>query len=239
MRNHLKNLSVHYQGDYNKIKWALEHKVDVPNYEVMCDYVCIGEKYYPKALYELTNPPFVLYFRGNIDILNKNCISIVGSREPSIYAIKCTKKLVENLREDYCIVSGIAIGIDRVAHEVALDFSTVAVLGFGVDVIYPKGNQDIFNRMYHSQCVISEYPPGTKPLQHHFPNRNRIIAALGQSLYVMSAKLRSGTMHTVNAALRLNKHIICLPHPIDDESGAGCNQLILEGADILTSLDKV
>lgn len=236
MRNYLKDLSMHYDGAYHKIKKALEKRMKVPNYTSQYPFICIGDENYPKALYDLKNPPFVLYYQGNADLLKMKSVSVVGSREPSLYAIQTTKTLVNNIKKEKVIVSGLAKGIDATAHAAALDFSTIAVLGCGIDVIYPQCNASLFKVMRKNQLILSEYPPGVKPRRYFFPFRNRIIAALSPTLYVMSATKRSGTMTTVNEALSLNRHVICLPHPITLATGEGCNQLIKEGADILTSL---
>lgn len=239
MRNYLKDLSMHYDGAYHKIKKALEKRMKVPNYTSQYPFICIGDENYPKALYDLKNPPFVLYYQGNADLLKMKSVSVVGSREPSLYAIQTTKTLVNNIKKEKVIVSGLAKGIDATAHAAALDFSTIAVLGCGIDVIYPKNNTRLFKEMANKQLILSEYPQGIKPKPYYFPFRNRIIAALSNRLYVMSAALKSGTMTTVNEALSMNRHVLCLPHPIDEKSGEGCNQLILEGADILTSVHNL
>lgn len=236
MRKYLKNLSIHYEGDYTAIKKHLESRREVRNYVSNYPYICIGDKAYPKRLYDLQNPPFVLFYIGDINLLTSHSVSVVGSRNPSDYAVAMTHALVSGLKDKWTIVSGLAKGIDAHAHNTALDFSTIAVVGCGIDVIYPKCNAHLFELLKKKHLILSEYPEGVKPKRYFFPFRNRIIAALSDQLYVMSATKRSGTMTTVNEALKLNRHILCLPHNIDEKSGEGCNQLILEGADILTSV---
>ena len=236
MRNYLKNLAIAHEGDYRKIEKAIQNREVVKEYACASPYVCIGDDAYPKVLYELEKPPFVLFYSGDLSLLKRPCMSIVGSREPSQYAYEQTQQLVDKLKRNYVIVSGLAKGIDALSHRSALDFSTIAVLGCGIDVIYPQCNASLFKVMRKNQLILSEYPPGVKPRRYFFPFRNRIIAALSPTLYVMSATKRSGTMTTVNEALSLNRHVICLPHPITLATGEGCNQLIKEGADILTSL---
>ena len=194
---------------------------------------------YPKGLYDLKNPPFVLFYLGNIGLLQGPCVSVIGSRNPSEYSSTQTKKVVEVLKKEYCIVSGLAKGIDGIAHRAALDYSTVGVLGCGIDIVYPMENIRLFKEMGKNHCIVSEYPPGITPKKYFFPFRNRIIAALSPKIYVMSASVKSGTMTTVNEALELNRHVICLPHPIDDITGLGCNLLIKDGADVLTSVNEI
>ena len=239
MREYYKDIAIHFGGDYAKMDKAIQNRVEVPSYESTYPYICKGDDEYPIALYDLKYPPYVLFYEGNIDLLSKPMVSVVGSRNPSKYGIDSTNMLVRHLREKYCIVSGLAKGIDGIAHKNALDFSTVGVLGCGIDVVYPSVNRPLFDTMRRTQCIISEYPPGVKPKRHHFPFRNRIVVALGTRLYVMGAAMRSGTMTSVNEALEINRHVICLPYPLYDKTGVGCNVLIKEGADILTSYDLI
>lgn len=234
MKEYLKDLAMHLGGNWDQINKYIKQKKTVPKYKSNFPYICIGDDAYPKELYYLNKPPFVLFYQGDINLLNTKKISVVGSRVPNAYGLKSTSFLVNKFKEEFTIVSGLAKGIDACAHKNALDFKTIAVLGCGIDYIYPLENKGLYDRMKQSQLIISEYPEKTKPKKYYFPFRNRIIAALGKDLYVMSAKKRSGTMTTVNEALNLNKHVICLPYQIDDPSGEGCNQLILEGANILT-----
>lgn len=239
MREYLKNISCHYKGDYFKIKYHFEKRLPVPNYDINCNYITILDKMYPKSLKELQYPPFVLYYEGNIELLYKRKISIVGSRNASIYSQEMTSKLVKRLRDTYVCVSGMAKGIDTIVHNNSLDFYSIGVLGCGVDVCYPIENKLIFDIMRTRQLIISEYPPSTNPQAKYFPFRNRIIAALGEKIYIMSAAIQSGTMHTVNYGLELDKEIICLPHPVTDKYGIGCNKLIEEGAQILVDINDV
>ncbi len=236
MRNYIKNIAIHVQGDYHKIKDILEKRIVVPEYTSRYPFICIGDSMYPKCLYDLEKAPFILFYQGDVKLLNHPRVAVIGSRKPSKYASDTTSKIVSNLKQKYTIVSGLAKGIDASAHQEALDFNTIAVLGCGIDVIYPKCNSNLFEQMRHRHLILSEYPQGVHPQKAYFPFRNRIIAALSKTVYVMSAQKRSGTMTTVNEALSINRHVICLPHNIDEISGEGCNQLILEGADILTSV---
>ena len=236
MREYIKNVAMHYNGDYHKMKQHIEKRKSVPTYKSNYPYIVIGDDAYPKRLFDLKLPPYILFYIGDTSLLKKDSVSIVGSRRPSQYALEMSHIITSKLRESYVIVSGLAKGIDQAAHHSALAFSTIAVVGCGIDVIYPKCNTKLFEKMRQTQLIISEYPQGVSPKKYYFPFRNRIIAALSETLYVMSAAKRSGTMTTVNEALSINRHVVCLPHNINEKSGEGCNQLILEGADILTSV---
>lgn len=233
MRNLLIRLSIKYQGDYNKIAKAIKNKEEVDESIEIQQAVTILDENYPKELMELKKPPFVLFYEGNIDLLKERKIAIVGSRKASKYGVEVTKNVCELLRNEYVIVSGLAKGIDANAHIHAK--RTIAVLGNGLDYIYPYENEFLYEELKKNQLVISEYPYHTKPEKYHFPFRNRIIAALVDKVIVTEAAKRSGTMLTVNEALALGKEIYAVPYPFDSENGQGCNMLIESGAYILTS----
>ena len=185
------------------------------------------DKEYPKRLLDLRYPPLVLFFKGDLSLLNEECIAIVGSRKPCDYALKATERLAQSA-DGKVIVSGLAKGIDAAAHRHA--FKTIGVLGCGIERIYPESNRSLIEKIARQGLVISEYPGNVPPLAFHFPFRNRIIAALSSRVYIMQSALRSGTMTTVNEALELGKDIRVLPYPIFDECGINNNHLIYEGA---------
>lgn len=236
MRNLLKDYAIHYRGNVNKMMSALHRKYEVPSYSYKFPYLTCLDADYPKSFLSLQQPPIVLFYKGNLELLKARAVSVIGSREPSAYGQKWTKHTVSRLAEHFVVVSGFARGIDTIAHQTAvIGGSTIAVMGCGLDKIYPPENRHLFEILSNHHLILSEYPQGVAPQASHFPVRNRLIAALGERCYVMAAKLRSGTMITVNNALELNKTIYCLPYPLDDKTGQGCNQCILEGAMILTN----
>lgn len=232
LREELIALAVKYKGNYNDIVKALYlcEKVE-PLYNV--DAITIIDKDYPEKLLYLKNPPIVLFYKGNKKLLNENIVGIVGSRNPCDYAKRITSIIANKLSNKYCIVSGLAKGIDTIAHLSSLKNKTIAVLGSGIDYIYPSENKLLYEDMCKNQLIISEYPDKVKPYAYHFPFRNRIIAALASEIYVTQASLKSGTLITVNEALNLGKEIYALPYNIDDINGIGTNHLISEGANIL------
>jgi DNA processing protein len=148
-----------------------------------------------------------------------------------------TRRIVSECPDLYVIVSGLAKGIDATAHQEALDRQrpTIAVIGCGIDRIYPKENERLYGDVAAQGLILSEYPGDTPPRRHHFPFRNRLIAALGCKCVVTSATLKSGTMLTVNEAISLGKEVLCLPYPMGVPCGEGCNLLISQGATILTN----
>lgn len=234
MREYIKDLSFHYEGLNRKMRKALSTKEVIPSYPCSYPYVTIVDKNYPKKLLDLYDPPLILYYQGNFNYFNENCVSIIGSRKPSPYALEETEKLVKQLRSKHCIVSGLAYGIDLCAHKTALAFKTIAVLGCGMDYYYPKQHKYYQNIISKEHLLISEFPENVPPRKYHFPIRNRIIAALSDKVVIMSAAERSGTMHTANIALELNRSIYCLPYRVNDISGSACNRLIQDGASLLT-----
>lgn len=239
MREYLKNVALKYCGDYHKIRQHVINQLPCESITYPGKFMTLVDKEYPNQLKLLQDPPYVLFYEGNLNLLKEPMISIVGNRTPSHYSISVTHKLVMKLKKRYVIVSGLAKGIDALAHQIALSHATIAVVANGIDVYYPKINIKLQSIIKHKHLIISEYPNGVQPKKTNFPTRNRIIAALGSKLIVTSAKQRSGTVCTVNHALNLNKEIIVLPHQIDDVSGRGCNELIQEGASMLTNLDDL
>lgn len=218
------------------MKRHIERGLHCENYDTDEKFITILDSMYPESLKDLSDPPYVLFYRGNINFLNQSMIAVVGSRNPSFYAIEATQKIVMKIKNRYVIVSGLAKGIDACAHHAALDCATVAVLGNGIDITYPTQNNSLQETLSKHHLILSEYPKGTRPKRSHFPTRNRIIAGLACKVLVMSAKLRSGTMSTVNHTINLNREVIVLPHALNDKTGEGCNQLIQEGASLLTNL---
>ena len=226
-RNLLIAYSLYYEGDYQKIIKAIEAEESVPLLECLNNAITIYDKEYPSSLLDLNLPPLVLYYKGNLELLRKPAIGVVGSRTPCDYALKATELLVRN-NSDKVIVSGLAKGIDACSHENAHE--TIGVLGCGIDYIYPYNNYHLFKEIEKNGLIISEYPGMVKPLSYHFPFRNRIIAGLSDRVYIMQSSPRSGTMTTVNETLELGKDIRVLPYSIFSEAGRHNNHLIYEGA---------
>ena len=195
----------------------------------------MNSKYYPERLRNIDDPPKELYCLGNLELLNyKNNIAMIGSRNCSSYGERAAKDFAYNLaKEDICIVSGLAKGIDSFSHIGALNAKgkTIAVLGSGLDNIYPKENIKLVEEIINNNgLVISEYPLGTKPLKYHFPARNRIISGLSDSVLVVEARKNSGTNITVDFALEQGKDVFVIPGNIYSKTSDGTNFLITEGA---------
>lgn len=232
MRERYKDIAIFCKGDYNKIVRMIKRNVSVAPQKCLSNYVIYGDKDYPSCFYRLQYPPLVLFYYGKLELLNDKCISVVGSRKCDDYAIKQTQWLIASLNQDTVVVSGLAKGIDTVAHQSS--YHTVAILGCGIDRVYPACNRNLYEHIKKNHLIISEFPNDVKPLKHHFPWRNRLIAACSKKLFVMSASLKSGTMHTALEAMKMDSELYCLPYPIDNTNGDGCHLLINEGATVLT-----
>lgn len=225
--------AIQFQGDWKCIANALKSNLPYQKINIEYDFVTIVDKEYPDAFRHLRYPPWIFFYQGNILLLKQECIGIVGSRNCSDQAIKNTQIVVNKLKHKYCIVSGLAKGVDAYAHLSSLDRNTIGVIGCGIDQIYPYQNKDLYRKMQNTQLIISEYPMGVKPFAKNFPWRNRLIAALGNALIVIEATMKSGTMLTVNESIELSKPVYCLPTSFNESAYPGCNYLISQGAQIL------
>ena len=229
--------AIQYDGDWKKIGNAIKaHE----NYSIItypyADFTIVDDEY-PDAFKKLRYPPWIIFYQGDLGLLKEKGVGIVGARNCSLQALQNTDLIVKRLQSKYVIVSGLAKGIDARAHQNAI--RTIGVLGCGINVIYPKENTFLFERMKYTGLIISEYPMHVKPLAYHFPWRNRLIAALSYSLVVIEASYKSGTMITVNECLELSVPIYCVPTAFQDEKHQGCNYLISNGANILVDIKDV
>ncbi len=194
---------------------------------------------YPALLFAINDPPPLLYYRGNLrlnDHPNALSVGIVGTRSPSAYGQRWTQRLSRHLtRQGAVIVSGLAAGIDTAAHTSCLQQQglTIAVLGTGVDVVYPVRNRELYEQIIATGLVVSEYADGTLPDKVHFPQRNRIIAGLSRALLVTEAPERSGALITVRLANDYCREVYALPCALDNLQGVGCLQAISDGAQMI------
>lgn len=206
-------------------------------------FITIFDDNYPKLLKEIFSPPVILYYKGDIDILDENTLAVVGSRKFTTYGKNATEKIVSGLAEaEYVIVSGMALGIDTFAHETTLkaDGKTVAVLGCGLDSPYPATNTNLFKKIIESGgVVISEYMPGKPPLRQHFPARNRIISGVSRGILIAEANIKSGALITARDALEQNRDVFAIPGPIFGESSSGSNKLLKMGATPVTDAEDI
>ncbi len=197
---------------------------------------------YPQRLFPLHHRPEFLFIKGEILPEDEQSIAIVGTRNPSEYGYQVTVRFAESLaRSGVTIVSGLASGVDSLAHKAALRTGgrTVAVLGNGIDITYPAENKKLYEEIPKRGAIVSEYLPGTIPDRHHFPGRNRIISALSLGTLVTCAPSKSGSLITADFALEQGKNVYSVPGSIFDGNHAGCNKLIKEGASPVTDPDDI
>ncbi|MCH9674773.1 MAG: DNA-processing protein DprA [Gammaproteobacteria bacterium] len=193
---------------------------------------------YPAAFRAIDTPPGVIFTRGRLRTLADLQIAIVGARRATPYGCEIAKQFAAELvRAGLTITSGLAAGIDAASHRGALDGGghTVAVLGCGIDIAYPRANADLRNEIPAAGVLVSEYPPGSPPRAHHFPARNRLISALGHAVVVVEAGERSGSLITARTALEQGTEVLAVPGPIDHPLSKGCHSLIKSGAALVES----
>lgn len=201
-----------------------------------------GDEDYPEVLECIPDSPLLLYAKGEYQPIDSLAIGVVGSRKCTPYGAWACEKLVRELSAyQVTIISGLALGIDRIAHETALQSGarTIGVLGNGLSTVYPPSHKALYGEVVKNGCILSDFPSWASPLPHHFPFRNRIIAGLSLGLLVIEAKQKSGTMSTAAHALSQGKDVFAVPGNINSLYSVGCNQLIQDGARLTTSAEDI
>lgn len=205
------------------------------------DFVIQNDAGYPRMLKEIHDPPIGFYRKGKYGF-DHPCIAIVGSRRTTLYGQSVAKRFAAELaRLGFCIVSGLARGIDTAAHEGALSVNgrTAAVLGSGIDIIYPPENLQLYRQIEASGAIISEFPFGRRADRQSFPMRNRVVAGICDAVIVVESDVNGGSMITARFAGEQGRLVYAVPGRIDQASSAGCHQLIRDGATLLTSVDDI
>jgi DNA processing protein len=205
--------------------------------------VTLVDAEYPPLLKEIIDPPLALHVRGDRSLFARHAIAIVGSRRASPYAINAAKQIAAPLASDanLVVVSGLARGVDAAAHEAALDAhgSTIAVLGTGIDVVYPTSNRALFRRIEKEGLIVSELAPGTPPLPSNFPIRNRIISGLSLGTVIIEATGRSGSLITARMAAEQGREVFAVPGSIFSKGSEGTHRLIQYGAKLVHDVNDV
>ena len=196
------------------------------------NYITIEHENYPAKLLQLDQPPLILYYKGDINLINTKCISIVGTRKPSFYGKDVTAKFAKELSQaGFTVVSGLAMGVDKVAHESTLkeNGKTIAVLGNGFERMYPAMNVNLAKEIADKGLIITEYYPTFNACAYSFPARNRIIAALSCGVLITEAANKSGSLYTKDFALELGKDVFCVPGNINNINSEATNNIIKNG----------
>lgn len=241
---------IDYVGINNKSLKRIPNKIDIKEIEEYfsllkeenIDTITILDEDYPERLKDIPSKPLVLYKKGNIIEEDNLCMAIVGSRKTTAYGRwACEKFTKELVNLGVTIVSGIALGIDTIAHGTALENGgrTIGVIGSGLDIIYPKSNERLYDRIINNGAILSEFPLNTQPLAYNFPQRNRIISGLSCGIIVVEAKEKSGTLITAHHGLEQGKDIFAIPGNINSIYSKGTNKLIKDGAIPLLDIDDI
>ena len=205
--------------------------------------ITVEDVEYPQILKNIYDYPISLYIKGNLKILNNQSIGIVGCRDASQYGIKMAQYFSYNLaKKDINIISGLAKGIDSWSHigTIKAKGITVGVIGSGLDIVYPKENQYLYDKIIgENGAILSEYPLGVEPAKMNFPARNRIISGMSKGIIVIEAKKKSGTLITVDFALEQGRDVYVVPGNIDEINSVGTNDLIKQGAKIVTTYKDI
>lgn len=237
--------AIHYKGDWQKMVEALR-KVEKPSDEDLakaqsCPFktVTLLDSEYPVRLKNTTNPPLVLFYRGNLDLLanSEKSITIAGTRNPSSYGKEMTEKFVSDLvKAGYTIITSMALGVSSIAIETVLkqDGKVIVVLGCGIDTCYPHSQQHLFDKLTESQLVVSEYPAGVEPTMENMAIKNKITTGIGKALLITEEKSPSTSE---SFALCCGREIFCVPDRADQ--GSECNKLIANGAVLTEKIEDI
>ena len=203
-------------------------------------YLALGQGLYPRLLGELEDAPPLLMAKGNLNLLDRPAVAIVGARNASAAACRFARGLAHDLgREGMIVVSGLARGIDTAAHDGALETGTIGVVAGGIDIFYPPENEERQTALYERGLVLAEMPPGTEPRARHFPYRNRIIAGIASGTIVVEAAPKSGSLITARLAAEAGREVMAVPGSPLDPRAQGCNQLIRDGATLVQNAQDV
>jgi DNA processing protein len=203
-------------------------------------YLALGQGLYPRLLAELEDAPPLLMAKGNLNLLDRMAVAIVGARNASAAACRFARGLAYDLgRQDLVVVSGLARGIDSAAHDGALETGTIAVVAGGIEIFFPPENAERQKALYVRGLVLAELRPGTEPRARHFPYRNRIIAGLSAGTVVVEAAPRSGSLITARLAAEAGREVLAVPGSPLDPRAQGCNQLIRDGATLVQNAADV
>jgi len=203
-------------------------------------FLALGQALYPRLLAELEDAPPLIIVKGDLGLLDRQAVAMVGARNASAAACRFARGLAHDLgQEGLVVVSGLARGIDSAAHDGALETGTIGVIAGGIDIFYPPENEVRQRALYERGLVLAEMPPGTEPRARHFPYRNRIIAGLSSGTVVVEAAPRSGSLITARLAAEAGREVMAVPGSPLDPRAQGCNQLIRDGATLIQNAADV
>lgn len=225
-------ISVDWKGVEKDLKWLEQDQTHI---------LSLKDPLYPSLLKEISGAPPVIFVRGQVELLSQPQIAMVGSRNPTNSGSEIAKKFARELsKKGLIITSGLALGIDGLSHEGALDFGeTIAVLANGLDQVYPHAHRKLADRVIERGALVSEFPTGVPPVPIHFPRRNRIISGLSMGTFVVEAALRSGSLITAHYALDQGRDVFAMPGSIHSSQSKGCHALIRQGAKLIEKPEDI
>lgn len=221
--------------------WSKHEKI-LKFYEQNCSFFTILDSIYPQLLKEIYKPPALLFYKGDLQLLHRKKLAMVGARQMTIYGKQVIEQFVPSLiNEGFTIVSGLAKGVDSYVHQMAINCQgkTIAVIGNGLDYFYPKDSEWLQKKLEKDQLILSEYPADSGPKKFHFPARNRIIAGLTLGTCVIEAKKQSGSLITAQAAMEYGREVFAIPDSIFHSNSIGCHALIQDGAKCTVSVQDI
>ena len=225
--------------DWDSVDKILE-RTDI----IGANLLAYDDEHYPELLKHIYDPPLILWYKGDLKALEKPGVAVVGTRNPGSYGLSQAAEWSRNLvQKGICVNSGLAYGIDAKAHQTAVETGgeTVAVLGSGIDVIYPTRNKPLAKKIIESGgLIMTEFPPGTQPDAGNFPGRNRIVSGMSHGVLVVESGVKGGSMITARYALDQNREVFVIPHQLGYMKGEGCNYLIQNGqGKLVRSIDDI
>lgn len=239
----LKILDLNIINDLSKSKSDFEEKLLIKLYEENVSIVTSFDNEYPSKLKNIDGAPYILYYKGNLKKINDISIAVVGSRKATAYGKWAAEKLTSEIAElGVNIISGLATGIDAIAHKTAIKYNakTVGVIGSGIDICYPRSNENLYKEIEDKNgVIITEHPFGMQPMPNNFHARNRIISGLSDGVLIIEAQERSGTLITAGHAADQGREIFAVPGNIDSLYSKGTNLLIKDGAKVTTCVDDI
>lgn len=245
-RASLKRLNIFTDAIIDKIikddKEAIVYRIKEKLEKLGAYFITFLDKEFPSRLLFIDDPPYLLFIKGEILDEDENSVAIVGARKSTSYGQLACKEIARDLSmKKICIISGLALGIDAIAHTTALENAnrTIAVIGNGIDGVYPRRNERLYAEIAEHGAVVSEFPIGEQPLRYNFPVRNRIISGLSKLVIVVEAQKRSGSLITARLALEQGRDVYAVPGNIFSANSEGCNTLIRDGAGIYTNCEDL
>lgn len=225
-----------------KLEWQIVERELMWCQKNKCELIAFSDARYPKLLKEIANPPMLLFVQGEVALLNSHQLAMVGSRNPSITGRELANRFASQLTQSgLTITSGLALGIDTASHQGALQGQgkTIAVLGTGLNHIYPSSNKKLADEIKERGALITEFSPETPPKANHFPLRNRLISGLSLGVLVVEAAIRSGSLITARHAVEQGRDVFAFPGSVHNSLAKGCHHLIKQGAKLVESIKDI